>query len=135
MRVEGKMTLQDYARDDRFRGRVDNLAAYSDSADRFVLISQHYYYFARAAIDISSIPTTYLDHPFEKRGPHYGSDFSDAFIADFENWLEANYFYWHERFSPVVLTRIVSLGALSGLSDFYKLMVPPARLDYMPTGT
>jgi hypothetical protein len=91
MRVEEKMTLRDYARDERFWCRDDNLAEYCDCTDRFVLISQHYYYFGREAIDISSMPTTHLDHPFEKGGPRYRSDFSDAFIADFENWLRANY--------------------------------------------
>jgi hypothetical protein len=91
MRVEEKMTLLDYARDERFWCRDDNLAEYGNCTDRFVLISQHYYYLGREAIDISSMPTTHLDHPFEKRGPRYRSDFSDAFIVDFENWLRSNY--------------------------------------------
>lgn len=91
MRVGEKMTLRDYASDRRFQRRADNDPRYAHVTNRFVLISRHYYYFGQRAIDISLIPTTHLNHRFEKRGPRYRRDFSEAFIADFAHWLQSHY--------------------------------------------
>lgn len=89
MRVDEKMTWNAYYRDKRFQGRVDN--GYSDSNDKFVLISKHFFYFGKNAIEIDNIPKKYLDHSFEKKGQGYRKDFSDKFIKEFTEWLEKNY--------------------------------------------
>ncbi len=62
-----------------------------DGDDRFALISQHFFYFGRNAIDISKIPRRHLDHPFEKSGPGHRCDFSEEFVAEFAKWLNARY--------------------------------------------
>jgi hypothetical protein len=59
--------------------------------DRRALISHHFFYFGRNAIDISDIPQKHLDHPFEKRGPGHRCDFSEKFVEDFAKWLKANF--------------------------------------------
>jgi hypothetical protein len=62
-----------------------------DGGDRLALISHHFFYFGRNAIDISRIPRKHLDHPFEKSGPNYRCDFSEEFVEDFAKWLETNF--------------------------------------------
>jgi hypothetical protein len=91
MRVDEKLTLADYFNDTRFQGRSDNTPDESHRIDRFVLISRHFFYFGRNAIDIGAIPTRHLTHPLEKKGPGFRSNFSEAFIKDFAEWLERNY--------------------------------------------
>jgi hypothetical protein len=91
MRVDEKLTLADYYGDERFRGRKDNTFDESDRTDTFALISQHFFYFGRNAIDVAAIPKRHLTHPLEKKGPGYRRDFSEEFIEDFVGWLERNY--------------------------------------------
>jgi len=62
-----------------------------DGHDRLALISHHFFYFGRNAIDISDIPRKHLDHPFEKAGPGHRADFSEDFVEAFAKWLEANF--------------------------------------------
>jgi hypothetical protein len=89
MRVDEKLPLGDYYDDARFKHRID---AKHDLAKRgrFALVSRHFFYFGRNAIDISQIPIRHLRHRFEKKGPGFRSDFSEAFISDFAKWLAAN---------------------------------------------
>jgi hypothetical protein len=91
MRVDEKITLFDYYRDARFRCRIDNLLEGSGRTDRFILLSQHYFYFGRNAVDIQNIPKNHLTHSLEKKGPGFRNDFNTEFIHDFANWLTANY--------------------------------------------
>ncbi len=88
MKVERKMQLGDYCQ--THRRRVDARHE-SDEAGRFALLSRSYYYFGRNAIDISGIPSTHLDHPFEKRGPGFRSDFSDEFVEAFGHWISKTF--------------------------------------------
>ena len=88
MRVDEKVTLAEYC-----RGNIGNrIDADHDIAEkgRYALISHHFFYFGRNAIDISEIPDKHLDHPFEKTGPGHRCDFSEEFIKDFAKWLKAN---------------------------------------------
>lgn len=62
-----------------------------DGEGRRALISHHFYYFGRNAIEISAIPQSHLDHPFEKRGPGHRSDFSEQFVEGFAKWLKAHF--------------------------------------------
>jgi hypothetical protein len=91
MRVDEKLTLPEYYQDIRFKGRSDNTLDDADKADRFVLISEHYFYFGKNAIDIDRIPKKCLDVPFEKKGPNFKSNFNEDFMEDFIGWLEMNY--------------------------------------------
>jgi hypothetical protein len=89
MLVTEKMTLQDYFRDPRFKRRAGNEMHLAGSSDRFALISDHFFYFGTNA---PSFDQRHLDYPIEKRGPAYRStSFTKEFIADFVEWLEANY--------------------------------------------
>jgi hypothetical protein len=56
-----------------------------------LLISKHFFYFGRNAIDISEIPDKHLDRPLVKRGQGYRSKFPQAFIEDFAKWLSATF--------------------------------------------
>lgn len=58
---------------------------------RVALISHHFYYFGRNAIDISDIPQSHLGHRFEKRGPGYRCDFNKEFVDSFVLWLKTNF--------------------------------------------
>jgi hypothetical protein len=91
MRVTERLTLKDYFSDPRFRGRADNHGADADNPKRFALISNDFFYFGTRSVSISAIPTQHLNHPFEKRGVGFRSDFSGAFISDFSDWLRATF--------------------------------------------
>ena len=89
MRVDEKITLAEYC-----KGNIGNrIDAEHDIPEkgRYALISHHFYYFGRNAIDISEIPRRQLDHPFEKTGPGHRCDFSDEFVDDFSGWLQATF--------------------------------------------
>src|SRR5262249_28669009 len=62
-----------------------------DGDNRFALISHHFFYFGRNAIDISEIPRTHLDHPLEKSGPGHRCDFREEFVEEFAKWLKATF--------------------------------------------
>jgi hypothetical protein len=91
MRVDEKLTLEGYSCDPRFADRPDNLVDLAHCSDRFVLVSEYFFYFGARAVDLGAIPTRHLDHPFEKRGPGFRRGFSAEFIADFVRWLEQTY--------------------------------------------
>ena len=88
MRVDDKMPLKAYCRANKDRIDAEREA---DENDRFALLSNHFFYFGRNAIDISEIPKKHLDHPFEKKGPGYRCDFSEEFIDEFAKWLKATF--------------------------------------------
>jgi len=88
MRVTEKMTLRDYFRDPRFARRGGNVHEWSDEADMFALVSDHFSYFGAGAPRFAQ---RHLDHPIEKRGPRHRSRFSEEFIDDFVCWLEGRY--------------------------------------------
>jgi Nucleotide modification associated domain 2 len=89
MRVDDIISLNQYCKahdGDRIDAEPEN-----GVKGRSALISHHFFYFGRNAIDISEIPQQHLDHPFEKRGPGHRCDFSDDFVDDFAKWLKANF--------------------------------------------
>jgi hypothetical protein len=91
MRVDEKLTLAEYYTDKRFRGRAGNTRDESHRTDTFALISQHFFYFGRNAIDLEAVPQEHLAHPLEKKGAGFRSDFNEEFIEDFIRWLERNF--------------------------------------------
>ena len=88
MRVDERLTLAEY-----FNLHGDRVDAKRDCAvtGRYALISHHFFYFGRNAIDINEIPDDNLDHLFEKKGPGFRSDFTDEFVADFASWLNTTF--------------------------------------------
>lgn len=89
MRVDQKIPLADYCR--AHKGHRIDAEPLKRMGDRYALLSRHYFYFGKNAIDISKIPTKHLNHPFEKRGPGYRQDFGEDFVEAFAKWLEDNY--------------------------------------------
>lgn len=95
MRVTDKMTLEEYFTSPDYKCKKPRLNGdhkYGDNFEpltdfdkhkRFVLISEHFYYFGRNAI---RIPQKRFPH-LEKKGRWFRSDFDDAYIARFEKWL------------------------------------------------
>ncbi|HEY4366898.1 MAG TPA: hypothetical protein VGN07_06650 [Steroidobacteraceae bacterium] len=91
MRVTRKIPLSRYQNDTLFSGRADQYGEVQRTDGRFVLISSEFYYFGKEAIEISRIPSRHLSHPFEKWGQRHRRDFSEAFIVDFEQWLQREF--------------------------------------------
>ena len=90
MRVNRKIPLADYCRDYE-RSRIDAVHDGVVLPGRFALISKHFFYFGRNALDISKIPIQPPGHPLAKRGPGYRRDFDQKFIAEFTDWLGATF--------------------------------------------
>lgn len=88
MRVDKKIPLRAYC---RANSRRIDAEREDDEDGRFALISKHFFYFGRNAIDISEIPKKHLNHPLEKSGPGNRSDFSEDFIGDFAKWIKATF--------------------------------------------
>lgn len=97
MKVTDKMTLHEYFTSAEFACKKfrptgnhrygDNIEPRTefDKHERFVLISEQFYYFGRNAI---SIPKKRFPH-LEKKGRWFRSDFDEAYIAGFAKWIEA----------------------------------------------
>jgi hypothetical protein len=91
MRVDEKPEFDQYCLDERFRDRPDADPDPPWSHGRFALVSRHFFYFGRNAIDVADLPMRHLPHPLEKKGPGHRSDFEDGFISDFAAWLEGGF--------------------------------------------
>lgn len=88
MKIKYKLTLAEYYRDTRFKGRIDNRPEDSHREDRFVLIGTEFYYFGANA---PRIPPMFKRHPLEKKGPGFRKDFDEAFADSFAAWLQASF--------------------------------------------
>jgi hypothetical protein len=91
MRVDEKLPFDQYCKDRRFWNRPDADPEPPESHGDFALVSRHFFYFGRDAIDVSDLPASHLSHPFEKRGPGHRSDFGADFIRDLASWLERTF--------------------------------------------
>lgn len=90
MRVDKKIPLAEYCRansGNRIDAKHDEVVV----DGRYALISRHFFYFGRNAIDISEIPRKHLLHPFEKKGLGYRCDFTEEYVEEFASWLEATF--------------------------------------------
>lgn len=91
MRVDEILLLRDYLIDARLKGRKDcgagicELDKKFDPSHMLVLISRHYYYFGRNALEI---PAWLEQIPLEKRGSGYRRDFPREKIALFAEWWQ-----------------------------------------------
>ena len=102
MMVTKKLTLREYFNNERFSKKRpiqtdykfslgDNIKKDISNPNRFALISDHFYYFGRNAVQI---PKKFMSHPktpLEKKGPRYRKDFDDHFINEFTNWIQKTY--------------------------------------------
>jgi len=88
MRVDKKLTREEYYACPRFKAREDNEPPKVDfeKPEQFVLISRHFYYFGAKAIPI---PRRFSD--LEKEGPGFKKNFDSAYISSFVEWLEKNH--------------------------------------------
>jgi hypothetical protein len=91
MRVTEKIPLRTYLTARQYAGRADQYPPAGGDQNRFALLSDDFYYFGSNAIAVERIPTRQLDHPLEKRGPRHRRDFTEAFIADFEQWIRREF--------------------------------------------
>ncbi len=85
MKVTEKLPLQQYVRDRRFRERADARFAAGDPIvpERWALVSTEFWYFGRNAPPIEGIEWRHLDHPLEKRGPGFCTNFRPEFVEEF----------------------------------------------------
>lgn len=89
MRVDEKLSLADYYKDQRFKGRIDARPDEVSVKGHYALVSRHFFYFGKNAIEIAE---KYLDYPLEMKGPGFRyKGFGDEFISDFIHWLETTY--------------------------------------------
>jgi hypothetical protein len=88
MRVDEKLPLSAYYADPRFAHHFDHTPKCSDILRTYALVSSHFFYFGRAAIEIAGL---FLGHPLEKKGPGYRCNFSPEFIQAFITSLESRY--------------------------------------------
>ena len=86
MRVTKRLTLADYRQ--KYPNRRDSDPDDVNKTDRFVLLSDHFFYFGRNARDI---PTELRAAGIEKRGRRYRCDFDEQLIGAFEKWLNDHY--------------------------------------------
>jgi hypothetical protein len=87
MRVDEKLPFAQFLRDRRFHGRAD--CKDLGHGNEYALISETFLYFGRDAISVSRMPATaLLDHPIEKKGPGFRTDFSDIFIRRVARWVQ-----------------------------------------------
>ena len=100
MRVDEKLTRKMYYDDPRFKlKKPANMGTYEmtrgdnrqpicdfEKNEQFALVSEHFYYFGKEAVDI---PEQFRN--FEKKGPWFRSDITPDDFGQFLRWLQANY--------------------------------------------
>jgi hypothetical protein len=115
MRVTEKLTFEEYSRDPRFKRKIPKPGAVSERGDniyykgkngrwkqregyhkekhmkhdlsgKYVLISDHYYYFGGEAV---TIPKRFRG--VIKKGPGHKCRFEEGFVVRFFGWLEGKY--------------------------------------------
>jgi hypothetical protein len=89
MRVDEKIPLADYCRS--MNGKRIDAEHEAVEDGRYALISRHFYYFGRNAIDLSEIPSQHLHHPFEKSGRGHRCNFTEEYVEQFAQWLQRTF--------------------------------------------
>jgi hypothetical protein len=85
MRVDETPSFQSFLKDPRFYGRTDQRD--HGEGNTVALISTHFYYFGRNALDI---PPQFRGLPIEKKGPRYRSDLPLHQVNQFISWFQKN---------------------------------------------
>lgn len=101
MRVDEKLSFDEYVRDGRFckRSDVDN------RGNEFALVSVSYFYYGENAVRICDLPKEIgdlVDKVLEKKGPGYRSDLPESTIELLVDWFGRNYEYggYGDPFTP-----------------------------------
>lgn len=89
MRVDEKLPFDRYMRDTRFAGRIDHCD--EGQGNEFSLVSQHYFYFGRNAIEISDLPPRLRGAALAKRGPGFRSDLPEHLVTELVSWFERSF--------------------------------------------
>lgn len=85
MRVDETPSFLDFLKDSRFLGRADQCDL--GEGNTAALISKHFYYFGRNAVDI---PPQFRNLPIEKKGPGYRSDLQLQQVEQLISWFQKN---------------------------------------------
>lgn len=89
MRVDEKLGFNIYLHDQRFIGREDHIDL--GYGNEFALISHHYFYFGKSAIQTSYLPRTIPLQRLFKRGPGFRRDFPENSLKALVKWFERTY--------------------------------------------
>jgi hypothetical protein len=88
MRVDETLTFQQFLSDTRFRGRSD--CEDFGSGNIRALISRHFFYFGRNAVDISALPNE-LALGLLKKGAWFRRDYPSQKVTQLAKWFEQTY--------------------------------------------
>lgn len=89
MRVDEKLDFPAFLKDSRFSGRSDhNDWGYGN---KYALVSFHYFYFGKNAINGSALPKFIPGQRLFKRGPGYRKDLPSSSIKTLMSWFENTY--------------------------------------------
>jgi hypothetical protein len=88
MRIDEKPPFRHFLSDKRFRGRADCVDR--GEGNRFALISRHYFYFGKNALNVSALPKQ-LARDLEKRGPGDRRDYPGHLLSELVKWFEQRY--------------------------------------------
>jgi hypothetical protein len=89
MRVDEKPSFAEYMADPRFAGRRDH--ADFNQGNQFALISHHYFYFGRNAIDVAQLPKAIPKKTLFKTGQGFRRDLPEPMLLRLIEWFEDNY--------------------------------------------
>lgn len=89
MRVDEKLEFDRYLRDKRFAGRLDH--SDEGQGNKFALVSRHFFYFGREAVDVSELPPSLRNVGLEKRGPGFRSDLPSPLVQELVKWFETTF--------------------------------------------
>jgi len=91
MRVDEKLNFESYQRDPRFQGREDTRDNDENKKNLFALVSHHYFYFGKNAIDISRLPDELKNQNLLKTGQGYFNSLPQNFIDILVKFFEDNF--------------------------------------------
>jgi hypothetical protein len=89
MRVDEKLTFNNFLSDHRFNNRLDHHD--SNEGNQFALVSHHYFYFGRNAVPLNTLPMRFSTYKLLKKGPGFRCDLQKARIEDLVKWFEQHY--------------------------------------------
>lgn len=89
MRVDEKLSFDNYLQDVRFIGRDDHEDF--GGGNKYALVSTHYFYFGKNAIDTSEFPEDIPSQNLFKTGANYRSDYPISALNKLIDWFERSY--------------------------------------------
>jgi hypothetical protein len=89
MRVDRKIPFAEYLSSSEFHGRVDCRDAGRQNI--FALLSQHYFYFGRNALDKANLPTALAQLALFKKGPGFRADLPLSQVRLLTQWFDRTF--------------------------------------------